>query len=82
MRLNCEVAVQNWSCTQGLVNTRKAARTSISIGRKPFRHEGRGMENGQNDRNGTVFLMLCTTSNMAGTKYKVNIRYFHPNKCY
>ena len=79
MRLNCEVAVQNWSCTQGLVSTRKAARTSISIGRKPARHEGRGMEN---DSNGTVFLMLCTTSNMSGTKYKVNIRYLYPNKCY
>ena len=67
MRLNCEVAIQNWSSTQGLVSRRKATRANISIGRKPGRNQS------ENDGDGTVFLLLCTASNMTGTKYKVDI---------
>ena len=67
MRLNCEVAVQNWSSTQGLVSRRKATRANISIGRKP----GRNQLAAENDGDGTVFLLLCTASNMTGTKYKI-----------
>ena len=68
MRLNCEVAVQNWSSTQGVISRRKAARASVSIGRKAGRNYAT-----ENDGGDTVFLLLCTASNMSGTKYKVNI---------
>ena len=68
MRLSCEVAVQNWSSTQGLVSRRKAARASVSIGRKPGQNQVT-----ENDGGDTVFLLLCTASNMSGTKYKVSM---------
>jgi hypothetical protein len=68
MRLNCEVAVQNWSSAQGTISRRKATRASISIGRKPG-----GNQATENNGGGTVFLMLSTSSNMTGTKYKVDI---------
>jgi hypothetical protein len=71
MRLNCDVAVQNWSSTQGLVSRRKATRASISIGLKAGRN--RVSTSAENDGGGTAFVLLCTASNMSGTKYKVDI---------
>ncbi|CAB3995704.1 Leucine-rich repeat 1 [Paramuricea clavata] len=69
MRLNCDVAVQNWSSTQGLVSRRKATRASISIGLKAGRNR---VTSAENDNGGTAFLLLCTANNMSGTKYKIH----------
>ena len=73
MRLNCDVAVQNWSCpSQGLGAQRKSVKASLSVGRKPCSSLNRN----QSDEQSTAFLLLCTAKNMNGAKYKVYERIF------
>lgn len=68
MRLDCEVIVQNWSSTQGLVCRRKATRASISVGRKAARSSIKCHQNQETDN---VLLMLSTANDLSGSKYKV-----------
>lgn len=69
MRLICDVAIQNWSCSsQGVGGHRKPVKASLSVGRKPCRSLPQNQSGGQN----TAFLLLCTAKNMDGAKYKIS----------
>ncbi|KAK3796143.1 hypothetical protein RRG08_018144 [Elysia crispata] len=62
MRLRCEVQVSNRQLPS--LNIRKPTRpnfSQVSIGRKP----------GERNKDGPVYLMLCTTQNKSGTKYLI-----------
>lgn len=62
MRLKCEVQVSNRQLPS--LNIRKPTRpnfSQVSIGRKP----------GECNKDGPIYIMLCTTQNKSGTKYLV-----------
>ncbi|RUS69776.1 hypothetical protein EGW08_022462, partial [Elysia chlorotica] len=62
MRLRCEVQVSNRQLPS--LNIRKPTRpnfSQVSVGKKP----------GERNKDGPVYIMLCTTQNKSGTKYLI-----------